>query len=222
MTRQELAAMIDHTILKADATHEDVRKATQIAIDCGCKSIAINGSDTKFCSLLTAGTNTLVDTAIGDFPLGRVPITCKVFETEQAVLLGAGEIDMIMNVGAFKECAPDYLLKEVSEVVKAAKGLPVKVILETCYLTDAEKIKAAKICADAGASFVKTSTGFGTAGATVHDVELLRKAVPDHVKVKASGGIRTWKDAKALIEAGADRLGMSATVKVLEEFDPEH
>lgn len=132
-----------------------------------------------------------------------MPITCKVFETEQAVLLGAGEIDMIMNVGAFKECAPDYLLKEVSEVVKAAKGLPVKVILETCYLTDAEKIKAAKICADAGASFVKSSTASAPRARRFTMWSFSARPVPDHVKVKASGGIRTWKDAKALIEAGA-------------------
>lgn len=133
-------------------------------------------SDTKFCSLLTAGTNTLVDTAIGDFPLGRVPITCKVFETEQAVLLGRRRDRHDYERGRVQGCAPDYLLKEVSEVVKAAKGLPVKVILETCYLTDAEKIKAAKICADAARASSRLPRASAPPGATVHDVELLRKA----------------------------------------------
>lgn len=221
MKRPELAAMIDHTMLAPDATNEVVRAACKVAVDSGCASIAVNGSNVKFASILTQGTGVLVDAAIGGFPLGRVPTSVKVFEAREAVKNGAGELDMIMNVGAFKECSPDYLLNEVREVVKVAEGRVVKVIIETCYLTDEQKVRAALICAEAGASFVKTSTGFGPAGATAQDVALLRKNLPADVLVKASGGIRSWSVAKAMIDAGAARLGTSAALAILQEFDAD-
>lgn len=222
MNRKEFAAMLDHTILKPDATKEDVRAACKVAMEAGCATIAVNGCDVKFASILTQDSATGVDVGFGGFPLGRVPTSVKIFEASEAVKNGATELDMIMNVGAFKECSPDYLLNEVSKIVEIADGRIVKVILETSLLSDTEKVKAAKICADAGADFVKTSTGFGSAGATPHDVALLRDCLPDHVKIKASGGIRSWADAKALIDAGADRLGTSATLKILAEFDAEN
>jgi deoxyribose-phosphate aldolase len=166
-------------------------------------------------------TDVKVCTVIG-FPLGANTIESKVFEAVDAVKRGATEVDMVLNVSMLKSGDYDYVKKEIEEVVKAVKSygdIVVKVILETCYLTVEEKVKACQLTKEAGADFVKTSTGFGPGGATVEDVKLMRQAVGENFGVKASGGVRTAEDAKAMIEAGANRIGASAGVKIAEEWN---
>lgn len=218
MTKKELAAKFDHTILKAFATSDMVKKACQEAIDLGCATLAVNTYYVKMCAELCKGTKTGVDAAIG-FPLGQTPTSVKVYETKQAIADGAKEIDMVINIGALKEGLLDYVRDEISQIVVASEGHVVKVILETCYLTDEEKVTACRLATEAGSNYVKTSTGFGTAGATPHDVALMRASVPSSVKIKAAGGMRSWEAVKANIEAGADRIGISASLDVLREFD---
>ncbi|MDR1212544.1 MAG: deoxyribose-phosphate aldolase [Propionibacteriaceae bacterium] len=219
MERSQLAGLIDHAMLAPDATNEVVRQACRVAVDQGCAGLALNGSNIKFASILTKGSPVKVVAVIGGFPLGRTPIAVKAYEAGQAVKGGADELDLMINLGAFKECSPDYLLKEVGQVVQLAEGRPVKVILETCYLTDQEKVRAALLAGEAGASWVETSTGFGPGGATVADVALLRSQLPATVQIKASGGLRGLEQARSLWQAGAARLGCSATLQLLDECD---
>jgi len=167
---------------------------------------------------LLKGTGVKVCTVIG-FPLGANTKETKAFETKDAVNNGAEEIDMVINIGALKYGDYDSVYEDIKAVVDAAEGALVKVIIETCYLTDEEKVTACRLCEKAGADYVKTSTGFGTAGANPHDVALMKSNIPEHMKVKAAGGMHDWDDAKANIEAGADRLGVSASIAILETFD---
>ena len=221
MTNSEIANMIDHTILKANATLEDVEKLCQEAIDNNFASVCINPCWVKAASQYLKA-NKKADyqvktcTVIG-FPLGANTKDVKVFETVNACENGADEIDMVINIGLAKMGCWDLIEEEVASVVNAAKGKCVKVILENCYLTEEEIQLACEACVRAKATFVKTSTGFGTYGAKVEDVQLMRKTVGENAGVKAAGGIRDKATTLAMIEAGANRIGCSAGIQIISE-----
>lgn len=208
--------LIDHTLLKATATPADIEKLCAEAVVYAFKSVCVNPCYVPLAKEKLAGTDVLVCTVIG-FPLGADTIADKRAQTREAVKNGADELDMVINLGKAKAGDYDYVREEVAEVVKVAEGRTVKVILETCYLTDEEKQALARVAAESGAAFVKTSTGFGTGGATESDVRLLRAAVPAAVGVKASGGIKTREDALRMIAAGANRIGTSSGVTIMKE-----
>ncbi len=215
MNSKELAAMIDHTILNADALEQDVRLRCQEALEYGFASVCINPSFVSLVSKELANGKVKVCTVIG-FPLGESTTETKVFETRNAIKNGADEIDMVINIGAIKTGAWDIVEDDIKSVVRATKGkVIVKVIIETCYLTEEEKVKACKAAKSAGADFVKTSTGFGTGGATVEDIKLMRETVGPDMGVKASGGVRSKEDAVKMIEAGATRIGASSGIAIV-------
>ena len=221
MTNSEIANMIDHTILKANATLEDVEKLCQEAIDNNFASVCINPCWVKAASqYLKANKKEDYEvktcTVIG-FPLGANTKDVKVFETVNACENGADEIDMVINIGLAKMGCWDLIEEEVASVVNAAKGKCVKVILENCYLTEEEIQLACEACVRAKATFVKTSTGFGTYCAKVEDVQLMRKTVGENAGVKAAGGIRDKATTLAMIEAGANRIGCSAGIQIISE-----
>lgn len=199
---------IDHTLLKAFATKDQILSLCKEAVDYDFKSVCVNPTWVSTAKEALEGTGVLVCTVIG-FPLGANSIEVKAFETKDAILNGANEIDMVINIGRAKMGDFDYIEKEVKAVVDAANGTLVKVIIETCYLTDEEKVEVCKRCVAAGANFVKTSTGFGTGGATIHDVELMYNTVTPHCLVKASGGVKTKEDFENMKKAGAMRIGTS-------------
>ncbi|HOJ17599.1 MAG TPA: deoxyribose-phosphate aldolase [Ignavibacteriaceae bacterium] len=211
-----LARMIDHTILKADATVDEIKNLCEEARRYHFVSVCVNPGFVPLCADLLRGTDVKVCTVIG-FPLGATSTESKRFEAEDAISKGAREIDMVINIGRLKSKDNQYVANDVRQVVLAAKreGVVSKVILETALLTDEEKIIACLICKEAGADFVKTSTGFSKGGATVGDVALMRFVVGSSVGVKASGGIKTKEDAQAMIASGADRIGASASVKII-------
>ena len=218
--KKELNKYIEHTVLTAFSTEEDVTRVCREAIKYGFASVCVNPMHVAKVAKLLAGSGVNVCTVIG-FPLGANATSTKISETEQAYRDGCEEFDMVIAVGALKEGRYDYVRSDIAAVVKAAKGKTVKVIIETAYLSDEEKIIACKLSAEAGAHFVKTCTGFSNAKdaenrATPHDVRLMKANIPSSMKVKASAGIRSYEDAIALIEAGADRLGTSAGVKIVE------
>jgi deoxyribose-phosphate aldolase len=217
MKRGELAARIDHTILKPDATLAAVRKIVDEAIRFGCASVCVNGKHVEWVAQALAGTNVLTCAVVG-FPLGASETGIKAAEAALALQAGAREIDMVIDVGALKDGDDERVTLDIGTVVTVAAPHRVKVILETCLLTRDEKIRACRAAVAAGAAFVKTSTGFSTHGATIEDVRLMREIVGTRAQVKASGGIRDLATALAMIEAGADRLGLSATVAVLESL----
>lgn len=205
----------DHTILKPEASSDQVEQICQEAIRHHFASVCVNAYRTKQAATLLQDTDVLVCTVVG-FPLGAVPTEVKVYETKQAIADGAQEIDMVINVGALKDGNTDYVYEDIRNVKEACgKDVTLKVIIETCLLTDEEKVSVCELAVKAGADFVKTSTGFSTGGATTKDVALMRKTVGDAAQVKASGGIRDYDTAKAMIDAGADRLGTSATVEII-------
>ncbi|MGI6782146.1 MAG: deoxyribose-phosphate aldolase [Acholeplasmataceae bacterium] len=206
---------IDHTKLGPTVTKKDIKKLVEEAKKYEFFSVCVNTTFVKYAKELVQGSNVKVATVIG-FPHGTHTVSVKAFETEEAIKDGADEIDMVINVGAMKEGNHQLILDEIKAVVKAAQGRVVKVILETCYLTKEEIAKASQLCVKAKAHFVKTSTGFGTGGATVEDVELIEETVKGKAEIKASGGIRTYEDAMAMIEAGATRLGASKGVEIME------
>lgn len=218
MNRKELAGMMDHTLLKAFATPADIEKICKEAAEIGAASVCVNPVNVAEAAKLLKGTGVKTCTVIG-FPLGANTPETKAFETKDAIKNGAEEVDMVINVGAAKAGDFETVYKDIKAVVDAADGTLVKVIIETCYLTDEEKVEACKAAAKAGATFVKTSTGFGTGGATAHDVALMKASIPATMKVKASGGMRTWEDVIPNLEAGADRLGVSASIAILKGFD---
>lgn len=220
LTKRQLAKMMDHTLLKADATPERIEAVCREALSIGAASVCVNPVHVRRAAEILKGSGVKVCTVIG-FPLGANTPATKAFETKDAVAAGAQEVDMVIAIGALKAGLESDVCEDIKGVVDAAGGVPVKVILETCYLTDEEKIAACRIAARAGASFVKTSTGFGTGGATPADVALMKANIPPHMKVKASGGMRSWQDALLNIEAGADRLGVSASAAILEGFDKD-
>ena len=213
---KNVAGMIDHTLLKQDATPAQIKVLCKEAKEYSFASVCINPCYVSLCSDLLKGTPVKVCTVIG-FPLGTTTTEVKQFETEQAINSGADEVDMVINIGQLKEGNYDYVEKDVRAVVNIAKRRNVltKVIIETALLTDEEKVKASLICKNAGADFVKTSTGFSTGGATVGDVALMKYVVGRNIGVKAAGGIRSREDADALIASGADRIGASASVKIV-------
>ena len=215
LTREELASYIDHTLLKPEASREQIRAVCNEAKQYHFASVCVNSCWVPLIVEELKGSGVSVCCVIG-FPLGASLSSVKAFEAREAVAAGAQEIDMVINVGAVKSGGWE-LVKEDIVAVNAAKGTAkLKVIIETCLLTDEEKVRVCQIAKEAGADFVKTSTGFSTGGATVHDVELMRKTVGPEMGVKASGGVRTLADALAMIEAGASRLGASAGVKIIE------
>ena len=212
---QSLASYIDHTLLKSDASLEDVRKVCDEAKKHQFYSVCVNPSYIKFVAGQLEGSGVKPCCVVG-FPFGTQTPEAKHAETLDAICNGAKEIDMVINVGAIKNKDWHLVRRDVEAVVSAAKNKAgVKVILETCLLTDEEKVKACTICKLVGADFVKTSTGYSTGGATVEDISLMRQTVGPEMGVKASGGVRTYEDAVAMIKAGANRLGASAGVKII-------
>jgi deoxyribose-phosphate aldolase len=212
-----LAKMIDHTLLKPDATQEEIAQLCFEARKYGFASVCINPTWVSLSAQLLKGSPVKVCTVIG-FPLGATSSETKAFETETAIRQGATEIDMVINIGALKARDLETVARDIRGVVNAAHAhnIIVKVIIETALLTDEEKTIASLISKEAGADFVKTSTGFAGGGATVQDVELMRKAVGTQMGVKASGGVRTYEDAASMIKAGATRIGASAGVKIIQ------
>lgn len=211
-----IASMIDHTLLKANATKDEVMKLLEEAREYKFASVCINPTWVKTAAEFLKDTPEVkVCTVIG-FPLGATTPEVKAFETINAIENGADEVDMVINIGALKDKQYDLVEKDIKAVVDAAKGKALtKVIIETCLLTDEEKIKVCELAVKAGADFVKTSTGFSTGGATAADVALMRKTVGPEVGVKASGGVRNLEDAQAVIAAGANRIGASSGVKIM-------
>ena len=211
-----LARMIDHTLLKPEATPTDVEKLCREAKENVFASVCVNPSYVQLCSDLLRGTKVKVCTVIG-FPLGATTTETKRAEAEQALKNGAEELDMVINIGMLKQGKYDYVFNDINQIALAAKRNRAicKVIIETSLLTDEEKIKACMIAKNAKADFVKTSTGFSTGGATAGDIALMRYVVGSSVGVKASGGIRSLEDAAKMIESGADRIGASASVKIV-------
>ena len=212
-----LAKMIDHTLLKADATPDQIAQLCYEARKYGFASVCINPTWVPLCAKLLEGSDVKVCTVIG-FPLGATAPDVKVFETQNALHQGANEIDMVLNIGALKARDLELVARDIRGVVKTghARGALVKVILETSLLNDEEKVLASLISKQAEADFVKTSTGFSTGGATVHDVTLMRRVVGPEMGVKASGGVRTFEDAEAMVKAGATRIGASAGIKIIQ------
>ena len=208
----------DHTILKPDATREDVIKLCKEAKEYGFASVCVNQYYTELVKNELEGTDVAVCVVVG-FPLGAVDSEIKAFETAKAVEKGADEIDMVINIGALKDKDYDYVKADIKAVRNACEGKVLKVIIETCLLTDEEKQTACRLAVEASADFVKTSTGFSTGGALIRDVALMKKTVGEAAKVKASGGIRDYNTAEAMIEAGADRLGTSSAVKIINTRD---
>ncbi len=217
MTKEQLASKIDHTILRADATPEDIAVLCRQALEYRFASVCVNPCHVTMCSELLNGSGVLVCTVVG-FPLGAMSTNSKAFEAQGAVSDGAREIDMVVNIGWLKAGRFDDVLADIKAVVKASAPALVKVIIETCLLTDEEKRVACELCRKAGAAFVKTSTGMSKAGATVEDVRLMKTA-SGGLKVKAAGGIRTTADALAMLEAGADRIGCSASSSVVDGLE---
>ena len=209
--------MIDHTLLKPEATKEMIENLCKEAKEYDFKSVCVNPYWVSTAYEELRDSDVLVCTVVG-FPLGATTKETKFFETDFAVQEGADEIDMVINVGALKSKQYDVVLEDIKSVVQAANGRTVKVIIETCLLSDEEKVKACELSMEAGANFVKTSTGFSTAGAKVEDVELMKSIVGDNLEVKASGGIRDLDTALKMIEAGATRLGVSAGVQIIKEY----
>ena len=212
-----IAKMIDHTLLKPDATQQEIAQLCFEARKYGFASVCVNPTWVSLCAQLLQGSPVKVCTVIG-FPLGATSSETKAFETETAIRQGATEIDMVINIGALKARDLETVAKDIRGVVNVAHahGILVKVIIETVLLNDEEKTIACLISKEAGADFVKTSTGFAGGGATVHDVELMRKTVGPQMGVKASGGVRTFEDAESMIKAGATRIGASAGVKIIQ------
>lgn len=212
-----LNKMIDHTLLKPEATKEMIENLCKEAKEYDFKSVCVNPYWVSTAYEELRDSDVLVCTVVG-FPLGATTKETKFFETDFAVQEGADEIDMVINVGALKSKQYDVVLEDIKSVVQAANGRTVKVIIETCLLSDEEKVKACELSMEAGANFVKTSTGFSTAGAKVEDVELMKRIVGDNLEVKASGGIRDLDTALKMIESGATRLGVSAGVQIIKEY----
>lgn len=215
ITRKELAKYIDHTLLKPQATSAQIVKLCEEAKEFGFASVCVNSCYAALAAKELDGTDVAVCCVVG-FPLGACTSDAKAFEADNAAANGAQEIDMVINVGAAKEGNWAYVEDDIAHVVGTIDGrAKLKVIIETCLLTDEEKVKACECAVRAGADFVKTSTGFSTGGATAADVALMRKTVGPDIGVKAAGGVRTYADAVAMIEAGATRLGASAGIAIV-------
>ncbi|MGM9857712.1 MAG: deoxyribose-phosphate aldolase [Bacilli bacterium] len=208
--------LIDHTLLKPDASIEAIEKLCEEALKYDFASVCVNPGFVPLCAKLLKDSNVKVCTVIG-FPLGATLPSVKVYETKEAVREGADEIDMVINVSQLKAKNDAYVYQEIKDIKAACDGKLLKVIIETCLLTDEEKVRACELSVKAGADFVKTSTGFSTGGATAEDIALMRKTVGPHIGVKASGGVRTHEDMVKMVKAGANRIGTSNGVKLLEK-----
>ena len=206
---------IDHTILKATASSADVQKLCAEAIEHKFYSVCVNGCYVADAKHLLQGTDVKVAAVVG-FPLGAMTTAAKVFEAKEAVENGASEIDMVINVAKLKDGEFDYVENEIRQIKEAIRDNVLKVIIETCYLTDEEKVKACELSLVAKADFVKTSTGFGTDGATYEDVKLMKSVVGDNAKVKASGGVRDKETAQKYVDLGAERLGTSSGIEIVK------
>lgn len=213
-----VAKLIDHTMLKADACGREIEALCREAVDYGFCSVCVNPFNVEQAASLLKKGNTKVGTVIG-FPLGATDTAAKVFEGNDALEKGAEELDMVINIGAVKNSDYGIIEGEISEVRKLSKAFVLKVIIETCYLKDEEKIRVCRIAAENGADFVKTSTGFGTMGASVEDVRVMRETVGAAVGVKASGGIRDMDTLNKMVAAGANRIGTSSGVKIIKELE---
>ena len=218
-TKEQLAGMIDHTFLKAYATDSDMKQLCDEAKEYGFAMVAVNSVQVKLCKKLLAGSAVHVGATIS-FPLGQTSIEAKVFEVEKAIEDGADEIDYVLNIGELKMGHDAYIKREMQEIVSVCRkhNILSKVIFENCYLTNDEIERASLIAKEVQPDYIKTSTGFGTGGATTEDVALMKTVVGDCVKVKASGGIRDWDTCCQMIETGADRVGTSASIKICQEF----
>lgn len=206
----------DHTLLAANATEEKVTKLCNEAKEYDFISVCINPYFIPLAKKFLEGSDVKVCTVIG-FPLGQMSMASKVFEAADAVKMGADEVDMVINVAALKDKKYDYVRDEIHSIKEACNGKLLKVILECCYLTDEEIIKASELAKEAGADFVKTSTGFGSSGAKSHDVKIMRETVGENMGVKAAGGIHTLKDFNDMVEAGANRIGCSHSIEIMKE-----
>ncbi|BFH66757.1 deoxyribose-phosphate aldolase [Paenibacillus dendritiformis] len=214
-----IAQMIDHTLLRADAVKDEITKLTEEAKRYQFASVCVNPAWVSYCAEQLAGTPVKVCTVIG-FPLGASTTAVKAYETADAIANGATEIDMVINVGQLKAGNDDEVERDIAAVVEAAAGKAlVKVIIETCLLTEEEKVRACEMAVKAGADFVKTSTGFSTGGATREDVALMRRTVGERAGVKASGGVRSLEDVNTMIEAGATRIGASSGVSIMNGLE---
>lgn len=213
---KNIANMIDHTVLKADTTKDQVEVVCQEAKEHGFFSVCVNPTWIKTAVELLKGSDVKVCTVIG-FPLGATTSETKSFETKDAIQKGAHEVDMVINIGKLKDGDDDAVEQDIRSVVKAAEGKAlVKVIIETSLLTEEEKVRACKLSVKAGADYVKTSTGFSTGGATVEDIKLMRETVGPNIGVKASGGVRNREAVEAMVEAGATRIGASSSVAIVQ------
>lgn len=223
ITREELSRLFDHTNLKAFATKDDFKKLCEEAKELHTAMVAINSSPVAWCAEFLKGTDIHVGAAIA-FPLGQMSIASKIAETENAIHDGADEIDYVLNIGRLKMGDFDYIEEEMKQMVEVChkENKIIKVIFENCYLTKEEIKKAAEIAKKVKPDFIKTSTGFGSGGATAEDVKLMKETVGSEVQVKAAGGIRSWKDCAAMIDAGATRIGTSSSYAILEGWDKEH
>ena len=219
LTVEELAGMIDQTLLKPYVTEADLKEHCETAMKYGFKTVAINDAPVPLCKRMLEGSRVLCDAAVS-FPFGQCTIETKVFETRDVIEKGAREVDYVVNLVEVKSGNWDYVEKEMRDIVGICNqyGVTSKVIFENCYLTDEEKRKLCEIALRVGPTFIKTSTGFGTGGATLEDVKLMKECVGDRVKIKAAGGIHTCKEALAFIEAGASRIGTSSGVAIVEEY----
>ena len=216
----EINKYIDHTTLKAMVQKEEIKKLCDEAKEYGFYSVCVNGANVSYAYSQVKDSGVKVAAVVG-FPLGAMSTEVKVFEAKKAIEDGASEIDMVINVGALKDGDYEYVEKEIAEIKKAIGDNVLKVIIETCYLTDEEKVKACELSVNASADFVKTSTGFGTGGATFEDVELMKKTVGDKAEVKASGGVKDLDTAKKYIELGAKRLGTSSGIEIIKGLEIE-
>ncbi len=214
----QINKFIDHTLLKAFATVDDIKNLCEEAKKYNFKSVCVNPVNVAYAKKMLENSDVLVCTVIG-FPLGANTKEIKALETMTAIRDGADEIDMVINIGKAKEHDFTYVENEIALVVASSAGKCVKVIIETCYLTDEEKVECCKAAKRAGATFVKTSTGFGTGGATKEDVKLMRETVGDTMEVKASGGIKNLHDLETMVEAGASRIGASSGVAIMQNLE---
>jgi len=212
----DIAALIDHTILKPEAAISDVKRVAEEARRYRFATVCVNSSNVKMVADILSGTDVLPISVVG-FPLGAMDYISKAFEAVYAVKNGAMEIDTVVNIGRLKSQDYEYVLADIFAVVEAVRPVPVKVIIETCLLTDEEKEIVSELCVFAGAAFVKTSTGFSTGGAKEEDIRLIKRVVGNRCRIKASGGIKTLADLQKMVAAGADRVGASQSVKIIEE-----
>jgi deoxyribose-phosphate aldolase len=217
MKKKEIAGLIDHTLLRPDANHEDIKRLCREAIQYNFYSVCIHPFFVPPAKELLKDSAVRVTTVIG-FPLGMILTEVKVYEAMNASLLGADELDIVINLGALKSGDWDTVRKDISDVITATKSLVHKIIIETCYLSDDEKRKVVKIALEEGSEFIKTSTGFGPSGAKIRDIKIIKKIVGDDAQIKAAGGIRTLKKLLSMLEAGASRIGTSHGVRIIKDL----